>query len=306
MRLFFKGTLYLIVALAVVGLGYKYLGKLITPTPPCGEPIQYSLGTFDSGFNISKTQFLAIANQAANIWEQAAGKELFKYSDAGSLKINLIYDYRQQATDQMNKLGIVIDNSKASYDALRSRYDSLLSSYNAAKLSLAAQESAFKSRQTEYEKEVDYWNRKRGAPPEEYAALERKRLALNDEVMDLNQKQAELNQAVDTLNSTGHALNTLAKELNLNVSNFNTVGASTGKQFDEGTYVRDQSGTRIDIYQFPNQDKLLRLMVHEFGHSLGMEHVDDSKAIMYYLNEGVNEKPTAADVAELKKVCELQ
>ena len=316
MRLFFKGIFYLVITVVIISVGYTYrenlsvviqnIRDLVGPTQPCSKPLQYSLGDFDNRFNISKTQFLAIANQAANIWEKAAGgKNLFQYSDTGNLKINLIYDYRQKATDQMGKLGIVIDNSKASYDALKARYDSLLASYNSQKAKISSDESAFESRQSAYEKEVDYWNKRKGAPPAEYEKLQQERVELNNEIQDLNQRKSELNQLVDTLNSTGHSLNSLAKELNLSVSNFNTVGASTGRRFDEGQYVRDESGVRIDVYQFPDQDKLLRLMVHEFGHSLGMDHVDDSRAIMYYLNEGVNEKPTTADVAELQKVCKL-
>ena len=101
-------------------------------------------------------------------------------------------------------------------------------------------------------------------------------------------------------------LNQMAKSLNLNVQTFNTVNASNGEQFDEGEYVEDASGRHIDIYQFENQDKLLRVMEHEMGHAIGLQHVSDPDAIMYYLNEGSNEKLTQADIDELKKVCGIQ
>ncbi len=41
------------------------------------------------------------------------------------------------------------------------------------------------------------------------------------------------------------------------------------------------------------------------GHSLGLEHVTDPKAIMYKINRGTNLQVTAADTLELQKVCAL-
>lgn len=88
--------------------------------------------------------------------------------------------------------------------------------------------------------------------------------------------------------------------LNAQVAAYNQ---SAGHTFEEGQYLRDKSGERINIFEFTSQNQLERVLAHEFGHALGLDHNDDPKSIMYAENEAGGLSPSAADLSALRTLC---
>lgn len=291
----------------------KYLEKLIgfyrpviNQINPCSQPINYSIGQFDKTFGVSEEEFFKNLSLAEAIWEKPLGNDFFNFSESGALKINLIYDYRQQATDELKKLGITIDNSQDSYNQIKASYESLIKKYNIKKAALDKIIKDFNVRQSAYEQRVQFWNNKGGAPSVEFQKLEVERNSLNDQAKKINQEQTALKKIVDEINAAVNVMNRLVRELNLKVDNYNTIGADVGKEFKEGEYVRDVNGERINIYQFDSKNKLIRVLAHEFGHALGLEHNDNPDSIMYRLNEGMNEKLSADDIKDIQSFCKIR
>ena len=123
---------------------------------PCRQPITYSIGFFDDRFNLSEEQFLRVVNIAEEAWEESINKELFTYipNGEGILKVNLIYDARQEATQKLEDIGIRVSDSKASYNDLKSRYSAMQADYLTLKAEFESRVVLFQNRQDAYEKEV--------------------------------------------------------------------------------------------------------------------------------------------------------
>ena len=101
------------------------------------------------------------------------------------------------------------------------------------------------------------------------------------------------------------AINRLAATLNLSVENYNNINTARGESFEEGVYHSEGVKREIDIYEFSNREKLVRVLAHELGHALGLPHVQDPKAIMYELNQGTSEKLSSADIVALDAKCNI-
>ena len=270
--------LKIIVLLVFIAGGSFAFARYYQNSKPCAQPIKYHINSFDNRFDVTRSEFLAAIDEASIIWEKAVNLNLFEYDQSSDhLAINLIYDERQQATDQLENLGDKIETSQQSYHTLKAQYDAAVAEYKRDK--------------AEYDSSVSYWNNRGGAPKDEYNKLVT--------------QQAALNSAVSRINSMAATLNHMAQQLNLNVSRYNDIGESRGDEFEEGVYISDQDGERIEIYEFQNRDQLIRLLAHELGHALGLEHVEDENAIMYRLNSGSNESLTHADLVELNLLCGL-
>lgn len=249
---------------------------LVLVTPPCTRPITYDVEQFDAQFGVSREYFLSAIKEAETVWEKPLGRELFMHDpEKGRLKINLIYDYRQETTEQLTTLGSAVDINKATYDSLKARLDQLKAGYDSLK---ATYDSMVR----------DYRKKPSQAKFAEIKSLER-----------------QLNLYVEEMNSLVPSINRLANQVNTTIEKYNTIGLNLG-EFEEGLYHFEAGRARIDIYEFKDRPKLVRVMAHEFGHALNLDHVEDPRAIMFSYNKDANMVPTEADLRELKAKCGIK
>lgn len=273
---------------------------------PCTLPITYSIGAFDNRFGVSREEFLWDMAKAEKIWETAAGKELFRYAETGgALTVNLIYDSRQETTNTLKKINGVITGKQSNYESLKADYDTLSQKFATQKTQYQNDTIKLETMKQALDQDVSYWNNRGGAPSGEFEKLQQREAELQSFVTTLNARIKTLNTTANTLNTLAKNINALIEELHLNVAKYNTTRSAQGDEFSEGEYVRNGVDEDINIYEFGSDTKLIRVLTHELWHALGLNHVDDVKAIMYRLNQGKTESLTWADSTELQRVCQF-
>ncbi len=246
---------------------------------PCDKPSTYSIGFIDDRFNITQDQFKSDVQDAANIWNKAEGKQLLVYDPQGKLQINMIYDERQALTSQINNLEGNLQGGKQALQPQIDEYNKLVAD--------------FKSRIDSLNSQIDYWNSRGGAPPDEYNKL--------------IQKQQDLQKESDSINALAQKLNLQTANYNSQVKNLNQKIESFNQQLaqkpEEGLYIGQEN--RIEIYFNSTKNELEHTLAHELGHALGIDHNEDQNSIMYpYTTESL--KPTQSDINALNAICKNQ
>ena len=298
---FIKSAFLIIILIILIVLIYPNLYRKIIP---CNKPITYSIGTFDKQFGISRTKFLEALVLAETVWEKPIGKELFVYApEGGKVAVSLIYDSRQETTQTLSSLEGAAKEGDATYKSLQTKYNQLKADYLNIKSAYELRVKEFNQHNATYETQVEAWNSSKRNSREQFEELEQTRIALEKEASELKALEGQFNEIVRQINMLVGTLNRIAKSLNLNVETYNTIGASRGETFTGGVYYSEEGEEGINIYEFSSQDKLVRVLAHELGHALGLEHNDDPQAIMYHLNEGDRGALSEADLAALQALC---
>jgi len=294
-------ALRIILAVVILGgalAGGAYLLESSPITPACSEPITYRIGSVDPRFNVSEATLRSVLQEAAQVWNEAAGKTIIAYSEEGEIPVSLVYDERQQAA----QLGNTINSDQSAYEEQRDAVDTLIASHESRVAAHEASVASFAAQKAAYDAEVAKWNQQGGAPPGEYEALQEKRRSLERAQVRINTEAGRLNEMIAEINREVQELNALAERVNSKVDVYNEFA---GHEFDQGQYVEDENGARITIYEFRTREQLVRAMAHEFGHALGIMHTEDPQSLMYPYNSGTSLKLHAEDIEALGSVCDL-
>lgn len=106
---------------------------------------------------------------------------------------------------------------------------------------------------------------------------------------------------MESINAKIRRYNEFVAYINTLIKQSNSLGA---KKFTEGRF--DPNNNTIDIFQYNDTNKLLRVMAHELGHVLGINHNKNVASIMYSMNSATTTELSREDREALQEVCPYQ
>ncbi|MFA9462492.1 matrixin family metalloprotease [Thiohalorhabdus sp. Cl-TMA] len=287
------------------------LGVGLLAGPPgaaraCDVPIAYSIGEVDRRFDLSRAEFRQAIRDAARAWEAAAGRELFVHRRGADFRIHLRYGAIQQAAERVESLE---DN----VGALRERIETGKKRLEEAKERLRGKLPPFEERVRAYRREkrafearVRRVNEEGGASAQELRALEDRRRRLRRRGAELQAMRRSLKELKTRANRLAVRVNALVQRHNRRVREAREL-TRPGREFHQGFYMRTGRGAeQIAVNQYRGPGRLRFILAHELGHALGIGHVDDRGAVMYYLNEREDFsrlRLAAADRRALRRAC---
>ncbi|MBN1545447.1 MAG: matrixin family metalloprotease [Syntrophaceae bacterium] len=293
----FRSLVIFLILLAILLFFFRTPG-------PCKEPLTYRIGAVDERFGLSRDQFSSLVGKAASVWGEPLNRDLFREEPDGKIVVELIYDYRQDATDKLKRLNYVIGNTRDSYDGLKDRHESLKTEYEQKRDELEGDFQAYNARVEGFNTENETGRRRGGLTQEAYNCLMEEKAELASLRTNLQLRQNEINKLVETMNSLVVVINEIAAAHNLEMVRYRDEGEKLGGEFSKGRYTLKGMRETITIYQFDGEESLIRVLVHEFGHALGLDHSEDPHAVMNRLvHDEESFALTAADIMALKERC---
>ncbi len=244
----------------------------------CPVPISYKLGEIDPRFSVSDEEAKEALLKAEVLWEESFNRDLFTYDESTAFALNLIYDERQQLASTEEEWRVSLDvKEKRGLDKIES-VKSLSEAYEADQAVYQSKRTSYEENLEDYNQKVARYNQQGGAPEEEFRQLQREKENLADDLDDLLALEKNLNRQIDNINEVGAEGNRLIELYNQEVVQYNEIYGNR-EIYTQGDFKKD----RINVYKFSDTTELTKVIAHEFGHALGIGHVEGSESIMYYL-----------------------
>src|SRR5690349_6551396 len=212
-------------------------------------PVAYGIGAVDPRFDLSEERLRTLVREAVAVWEGAAGRTLFREDAAARLKVNLVFDERQQRRLDENRLKSDIEARDTSRNVLIGDYETERALAGRLDEDYRADAAALSRRVDAYNAAVASWNARGGAPPDELERLRTEQAAITAATDAAERKRRRLNEVLDDVRSLAESINNLGSRNNREIRDYNGRFGE-GREFEKGVY----DGSSINIYQFDADD----------------------------------------------------
>lgn len=274
----------------------------------CGETISWTVGPVDSRFDLSKDELTDIIQEVTQLWSDAAGRDIFRYTPQQAdsiLTIHLIYSSHQSRFDEEGQLADSIRVMRQTFFPRQVSYRNQLAAYRQAL-------NRYHNQLNRYNRAIELYNESLARVQVSGARSAREQERLNQYKSEAERIRPVLEEAGQAAENEEQRLTDLANELNEMADLINELiyrqnrllGAWTA--FKKGSFINIADRPKINVYQFDDPEQLRLVLAHEFGHALGIPHVENRFSVMYYRAEYQHTTPlklTDQDIKALLEIC---
>lgn len=263
---------------------------------PFDTRLRYRIAEVDPRFGLSKDEVIQLSQQATDIWKIGTGNDYFIYDPNAKLTIHLIYDERQDESNQRRQQLGNIEQNQQIWSNKNQNLKQLKDEIDRANILLDTKKIQLDAQLHQYNQQIAMMNQNGGIHPSQRDLFIQQRHQLQQQIFALEQEINLYNQKIQHLNDQVSELNQINNQLNQSIDQFNQ--RFQARLFDKGLF----NGKQINIYEFSSKDDLRLTLAHEFGHVLGLKHNQDPVALMYPMMKDQNMQNfslTPADLALL-------